>query len=131
MNWISVKDELPEEGAEVLITDGTKVDVSFCQLTYGGDDPNEKNWFNRIYFGYFGCVTHWQPLPEPPNVKPKISQSDFIKQYCDKGNIIERQLNDLGEFALPCNCGEPECHGWAMTTLKNIKTHIELYLKDD
>jgi hypothetical protein len=66
-NWISVKDRLPEPDVIVLVTDGENVDVSLCQLTYCGDDPNEKTWFNRFYFGHFGNVTHWMPLPEPPD----------------------------------------------------------------
>jgi len=64
--WISVKDRLPEDGVEVLITDGENIDVSFCELTYFGDDPNEMEWFGRISPWHFGNITHWMPLPELP-----------------------------------------------------------------
>ena len=62
-HWISVKERLPDDGVDVLITDGKNRDVSFCQPTYYDDS---KEWFIRIYFGHFGKITHWQPLPEPP-----------------------------------------------------------------
>jgi hypothetical protein len=69
MNWISVKTRLPEDSVAVFVTDGIMVDVSFSQLTYCGDDPNERTWFNRITPNSFGKITHWMPLPEPPNEK--------------------------------------------------------------
>ena len=50
--WIPVEERLPEEGQVVL-------------LYYGGDtDPIAVG----KYLG-LGGVTHWMPLPEPPEVK--------------------------------------------------------------
>ncbi len=59
MEWISVKDRLPEEGERV---------IAFCS------DGIIR--LNRLEYGNFpiilgkGCshigTTHWMPLPEPP-----------------------------------------------------------------
>jgi hypothetical protein len=58
--WISVKDRMPEEGVEVLIygniyfANRKSIDVDYVDKS--GD------------FFYFdeGKVTHWRPLPDPP-----------------------------------------------------------------
>jgi hypothetical protein len=60
--------------------------------------------------------------------KEEITQSEFIKDYCDKSDMTEKELNKLGLFAVPCNCGESDCRGWAMITKVNLKTHSKLYL---
>lgn len=49
-NWISVKDRLPEHNTYVLVTDGSEVHRS-------------KVWEE---FFDMGPVTHWMPLPKPP-----------------------------------------------------------------
>ncbi len=61
--WISVKYTLPIRGQRVLATDGIVVGEGYC---------NEKNEFCRYYASSWkdvlsGNVTHWMPLPEPPN----------------------------------------------------------------
>jgi|ADGO01.1.fsa_nt_gi Protein of unknown function (DUF551). len=59
--WISVEDELPEEYADVLVTDGEDVGLGF----YVRDGDYDALW---TYPGNCvrGLETHWQPLPEPP-----------------------------------------------------------------
>ena len=62
--WISVKDRLPEEGVPVLIcTSYNKFATVKC---YTGDDGHIEfvDWM-RVEHTY-GSVTHWRPLPEPP-----------------------------------------------------------------
>lgn len=79
-DWIAVKDRLPEGAA--LVTDGIHIDVSFCDLTYCGDDPNEREWFNRIYPGSFKEITHWMPLPPVPEAK--CNENEWVGQEeCD------------------------------------------------
>ena len=57
VNWISVKDRLPEEKVKVLVALGSNIRgkrVCIDQMVSG-------NWRG------LGClVTHWMPLPEPP-----------------------------------------------------------------
>ena len=64
MEWISVKDRLPERGTEVLVTDGLHTMVTWCEDTING-----VKWVDN-YYTYvnvrFREVTHWMPLPELP-----------------------------------------------------------------
>lgn len=53
-NWISVEDELPESGKEVLVF-----------RDYGDRKIIEVEcWSNK--FSILNCATHWMPLPSPP-----------------------------------------------------------------
>ena len=63
MNWISVKDRLPDVGKEVLTygSDGIKADSYAFQSTIS-DKPVFEGDHNEYNYG----VTHWMPLPEPP-----------------------------------------------------------------
>jgi len=56
----------------------------------------------------------------------KILQTTFIKRYCKNSGIAEKELNPLGLFAVPCDCGEEDCDGWAMITRENLKAHCDL-----
>ena len=65
MNWISVKDRLPEDERTVLVyyNFGDKCKISFYEtLAYYAFDP-EPHWQHE---GTGLKVTHWMPLPEPP-----------------------------------------------------------------
>jgi len=79
MNWISVETssgKLPEFGELVLITDGKKIDVGrYKQETSEWWDQTNKTtqklrkevreYWESVIEGWID-VTHWQPLPEPP-----------------------------------------------------------------
>ena len=68
--WIPVEERLPEEGVRVLV----------CNI-YGGSLPNQGDTGYVVDNGViedeewcipddpFFHVTHWMPLPEPPEVK--------------------------------------------------------------
>jgi hypothetical protein len=53
--WISVKDRLPEPGITVLGSDGTNIAIVYMH--------KDKSW----EFVWMGPITHWMPLPEPPD----------------------------------------------------------------
>lgn len=68
--WVSVKDRLPEEGERVLATDG-----DFVGEAYLMDYHPVPGVFGRYWYRSYGAnwslvsdkpVTHWMPLPEPP-----------------------------------------------------------------
>lgn len=58
--WIPVTERLPKEMETVLVTDGKNVGWSFCVNDYG-----------TLYFYSPWNITHWMPLPEPPQEENK------------------------------------------------------------
>lgn len=66
--WISVKEELPENNQEVIATDGRHI---FAGI---GTDCGEvfANCYDLICYcppKEFGRVTHWMPVPEIPKMR--------------------------------------------------------------
>lgn len=53
--WISVKDRLPEEKTRVLVF------VPHSSIKIDTD-----RIVGRIWVRWYGHITHWMPLPEPP-----------------------------------------------------------------
>ena len=74
IEWISVKDRLPEatcvnSHGEMVYSDAVIVFMVFeddyAYVTVDRCDVTTKHWFHE---GYDVCrVTHWMPLPEPPD----------------------------------------------------------------
>ena len=66
--WISVKERLPEHGEVVLVCDNREatpyIGLWTLEPNIGGGDcwNDEAGWWRP-----FAEVTHWMPLPEPPN----------------------------------------------------------------
>ncbi len=60
--WISVKDRLPEISKSVLVTDCCQVCIAFIQSTKK-TFTQINTWDDWIH----ESITHWMPLPEPPN----------------------------------------------------------------
>lgn len=60
--WISVEERLPEDMDDVLTWVGGLVEV-------GCYDESNECWELYTYVGD-GSVTHWMPLPEPPEESP-------------------------------------------------------------
>ena len=56
-NWISVKDRLPEHTGEYTVYSGDHVTSLFF--------TNETFWSKDLKYP-IDHITHWQPLPEPP-----------------------------------------------------------------
>jgi hypothetical protein len=70
MNWISVKDRLPEVGTskkrnEVLIYDAENEEVMIGIYLYSQPTFPVFGIFGR---GQVFEITHWQPLPKPPKI---------------------------------------------------------------
>ena len=61
--WISVNDRLPEVGRQKshklkwLVFDGEQIYIESLHPDW---------WNNGMPSGDFITITHWQPLPEPP-----------------------------------------------------------------
>ena len=60
--WISVDEALPEDCTEVLIYDKE------CGIIMGWYNEKYKLW-SADFVCELETVTHWQPLPEPPEAK--------------------------------------------------------------
>ena len=67
--WISVKDRLPEDmGAVLVIVSGTpRKNITLDgAYEFGEYDPDE-GWILEMWPEWKDAtVTHWMPLPEPP-----------------------------------------------------------------
>lgn len=65
--WISVEDRLPEDETEVLCWYRDENGEYYCTLGWYHRTNYGAGWTTDAEIsGYFGCVTHWMPLPEPP-----------------------------------------------------------------
>ena len=62
--WISVKDRLPEAGGYVVCIAKRNPFSRFMPMVARID---KNGWANPITEQYISEVTHWMPLPEPPN----------------------------------------------------------------
>ena len=77
MEWISVKERLPEVGVSKphswawLITDGKQINIS----------TSHPDWWNKEdSWGMMDKVTHWMPLPDPPHQRSSNVKCDTVKQ---------------------------------------------------
>ena len=41
-----------------------------------------------------------------------MDRETYISGYCERSKI-SRETYDAHRIALPCDCGDPECRGWA------------------
>ena len=58
MQWVSVKDRLPNDCQLILLYAGGEISIGWM---------DEKKCFNpKINDGCIAYVTHWMPLPPPP-----------------------------------------------------------------
>ncbi len=73
MNWINVKDKLPEvknvddcfsQSKEVVVSIGDETLVA--SLNIGDEDGGWQNWYCRAYEDCVEGVTHWIELPKKP-----------------------------------------------------------------
>lgn len=73
MNWIKTKENLPDEGVNVLAIEFGKIKImALCRID--DDDNNTGLIWGQVYDGLDGDayvddaydVTHWIPLPEKP-----------------------------------------------------------------
>ena len=62
--WISVKDRLPEDGKDVLAYDS-----EYKEIVIASYNSDYEEWDNLYDYLPVNEITHWQPLPELPEVE--------------------------------------------------------------
>ena len=65
MEWISVKDRFPikKSRAYLVYIGGYSDSSDACEIAWFDDDKFLLNQYPELEDG----ITHWMPLPEPPN----------------------------------------------------------------
>lgn len=64
MEWISVKDKLPEKGNSILAY--TSTGICIAHLLGFSSISGTPEWIEQNGDYSFWNVTHWMPLPYPP-----------------------------------------------------------------
>ena len=59
-NWIKCGDRMPEENIRVLTYAEGRIEIA---------QRDEMGWYSSELWFDFDEVTHWMPLPEPPEVE--------------------------------------------------------------
>ena len=90
MEWISVKDRLPDAFCPVIVYRKGRVEQ-------GARDVN--GWW-KVYGTRTKSVTHWMPLPEPP------SEEIAIGKWNRRNSLQEREERNKG--CLNCTAGDGE-----------------------
>lgn len=45
-----------------------------------------------------------------------MSKEEFESAYAARSKVTVEWLHSIGRWAMPCDCGEPDCEGWQMTS---------------
>ena len=69
MEWISVKDRLPEKGKEVLLTDGEQAKEGNLKKDSNDSYRSWSKWFTCDCCYSLGEITHWAELSDLPKDK--------------------------------------------------------------
>lgn len=68
MTWININDKLPNPGETVLVFTNDESDYEYIAPIRLGIIDDRNCWYNEC-LGEIEehNITHWMPLPEPPN----------------------------------------------------------------
>jgi hypothetical protein len=75
--WISVKDRLPELWDDYLAFGyGPTIPASCFVAVY---DPKSNKWYDmHTDWDWSDVITHWMPLPEPPEKEYQFTARDML-----------------------------------------------------
>ena len=46
-----------------------------------------------------------------------MTKDEFEKGYAERSGVTVEWLHSMGQWAIPCDCGDEGCHGWQMAHL--------------
>lgn len=100
MDWISVKDRLPELDERVLVCvkeDGCQ--RYFADIAYRYSMKNEvEAWAQQEVCPWPYHITHWMPIPELPTEGKKMNKPLYHEAICQQLNDLYRRKNaDYGD----------------------------------
>ncbi len=104
MEWVNIENRLPKEGTWVLAFSRNQIEILFM------DSNQPVFWLKNGDWDYE--VTHWIPLPEPPNK----TVADVCAK-CSESEACEGGI--LPEVSKKCGNHGPLCAGCA----------VEFYMK--
>lgn len=101
MEWISVEDRLPEDCIDKS-KDIKQIKVLVAIKAKNGWTVRTQNRCKNTHYEYFrdepevtwywrhsaGEVTHWMPLPEPPQGKPEECRYYTVRTYDRRGGCL-------------------------------------------
>ena len=71
--WISVKDELPPRERNILAVNGHgRIKI----LAFWKKEEKRWTWIEDSRFTHWNDITHWMPLPEPPDDEQNKTKED-------------------------------------------------------
>jgi hypothetical protein len=79
MEWISIKDRLPEDEELVVIFNGSDDEYPILTAKLSSPGPNG-TWYEPIHHEWdidFKFVSHWMPLPKPPNQEKNDTEHGY------------------------------------------------------
>ena len=82
--WVSVKDRLPKKTHEANEADKWVLcctEFGSCLLSLCYYDHNTKKWYDAFNPHHEERITHWMPLPAPPNKDETPIKSNDDKKY--------------------------------------------------
>lgn len=68
---------------------------------------------------------------------PRMSRAAFVKGYANRSGLSDKwaplglvEIGDHKLIALPCECGEDGCDGWAMLGAEAVLHHLWFHAPD-
>lgn len=58
-----------------------------------------------------------------------MTKEEFEKKYTEKSGVTVEWLHKHGQIAVPCDCGDPLCSHWRMSSLKGLRDSMDTCIR--